>query len=187
MEIIHQRDKIVHKYKNMNIMRNLNFKNTLTMLLFFTSVVSFSQTQPFIGTWEYQDGNSIFRVIISPNTSGHVESAPLMGRYFMLNVNNGVETIVYSSDLAPVGTFLWEPGFYTYTNPNFLLTGYLIDHTYTDPTKSKGGNLSIKLNEASCLSCPLTANWKVTSPPGLKFDNEPLEYNIPTNIVLIKQ
>lgn len=167
-------------------MKNTNFKNTLTILMLFISVASFSQTQAFIGTWENHTGNSIFRVIITQNTSGHVESAPLMGRYFMVNVNNGVETLVYSSDLAPIGSFLWEPGFYGFLHTN-LITDSIIDHTYNDPSKSKGGDLSIKINEATCSTCPLTANWKVTRPSGLRFDNEPLEYNIPTNIVLTKQ
>ena len=186
MEIIHLRDKIVNNLKNTNIMNFINFKNTLTMLLLFTSIMSFCQTQPFIGTWEYQTGNSIFRVIIAPNTSGHVESAPLMGRYFKVNVDNGVEIIEYSSDLAPTGNFLWEPGFYGFLHTNSI-SDWIVDFTYTDPSKSKGGNLSIKINEATCPTCPLTANWKVTRPSGLRLDNEPLDYNIPTNIVLTKQ
>ncbi|WP_322549623.1 DUF6705 family protein [Flavobacterium psychraquaticum] len=170
-------------------MRIINFKNTLTILLFFTTVVSFSQTQPFIGTWEYQTGNSIFRVIITPNTSGHVESAPLMGRYFKVNINNGVETMEYSSDLAPLGSFLWEPGFYANIREGHpsLISGSLIDLTYPDPSKSKWGGFSITINTISCLTCPLTANWKVVRPSGLRLDNEPLDYNIPTSIVLTKQ
>ena len=157
MEIIHLRDKIVNNLKNTNIMNFINFKNTLTMLLLFTSIMSFCQTQPFIGTWEYQTGNSIFRVIIAPNTSGHVESAPLMGRYFKVNVDNGVEIIEYSSDLAPTGNFLWEPGFYGFLHTNSI-SDWIFDFTYSDPSKSKGGNLSIKINEATCPTCPLTAN-----------------------------
>ncbi|WP_322551125.1 hypothetical protein [Flavobacterium psychraquaticum] len=168
-------------------MKNTNFKNTFTILMLFISIASFSQTQAFIGTWENQTGNSIFRVIISPNSSGHVESAPLMGRYFKVNINNGMEVIEYSSDLAPLGNFQWEPGFYASVYPNSILGGELIDHTYLDTTKSKWGDLSITLNTISCLTCPLTANWEVVRPSGLRLDNEPPDYNIPTSIVLTKQ
>ena len=167
----------------------LNFKNTLTILMLFISVASFSQTQAFIGTWENHTGNSIFRVIISPNTSGHVATAPLMGRYFKININSGTETIIYSSDLVPVGNFQWEPGFYGFIHDGYpkLITGDLIDHTYTDSSKFKWGAFSFTINTISCSTCPLTANWKVTRPSGLRLDNEPLDYNIPTNIVLTKQ
>ena len=171
-------------------MKNTNFKNTLTILMLFISVASFSQTQAFIGTWENHTGNSIFRVIISPNTSGHVATAPLMGRYFKVNINNGVETMEYSSDLAPIGNFQWEPGFYADINdgyPNSSLSGELFDFTYPDPSKSKWGAFSISINTISCLTCPLTANWEVTRTSGLRLDNEPLDYNIPTSIVLTKQ
>jgi hypothetical protein len=170
-------------------MKNTNFKNTLTILMLFISVASFSQTQAFIGTWENHTGNSIFRVIISPNTSGHVATAPLMGRYFKVNINNGTETIIYSSDLVPVGNFQWEPGFYASNNEGSIssISGSLIDHTYLDSTKFKWGAFSITIYTISCLTCPLTANWEVVRPSGLRLDSEPLEYNIPTNIVLTKQ
>ena len=170
-------------------MKNTNFKNTLTMLMLLISIASISQTQAFIGTWENHTGNSIFRVIITQNTLGHVETAPLMGRYFKVNVNNGLEIIEYSSDLAPVGNFQWEPGFYGFIHDGYpkLITGDLIDHTYADPSKFKWGAFSITINTISCLTCPLTANWEVVRPSGLRLDNEPLEYNIPTNIVLTKQ
>ena len=76
-------------------MKILNFKLALTLLLLFTSIISFSQTQVFMGTWEYQNGNSIFRVIITSNTFGDEKSSPLMGRYLKVSVNNGVENLIY--------------------------------------------------------------------------------------------
>ena len=168
-------------------MKNTNFNKILPLLMFFISVASFSQTQVFLGTWEHQTGNSIFRVIITSNTFGDETISPLMGRYLKVSVNNGVETLIYSSDRAPIGNFMWEPGFYGSLYGNNLLGGTLTDNTYQDSSKHKWGDISMTINTTSCSACPLTANWKVTRPSGLRLDNEPLEYNIPTNIVLTKQ
>ena len=53
---------------------------------------------PFVGTWEYQDGNDIFRINIWE------DGEDLKGDYWFIEVNNGIETIICESNYNIPGT-----------------------------------------------------------------------------------
>ncbi|WP_046756594.1 hypothetical protein [Kordia jejudonensis] len=144
------------------------------------------QQNPFIGTWEWQNGNRIFRVFLfnqNSTTKGHFE---------MIEVNNGVETTIYKSN-KPYNTQTpqnWHPvisgGYYENS-----FDGRIMDNSLNYEAPQWDGftlwhsRLRMKILQANnCIGCSTTASWKVAYSDLTPSNKLPL--NIPTDIVLTK-
>ncbi|WP_296317866.1 DUF6705 family protein [Winogradskyella sp. UBA3174] len=141
---------------------------------------------PFIGTWEYQENNQIFRITI------YEDGNDLKGDYWLIDINNGVETILYESDYYEPGTdFHWRHAIFGGSNDGNLMYAQIDDNSINyenGPTerKFKKGSLGFTLLPQTCSTCPIMAEWKVEPLIGLRSDTEPDNYNIPIDIVMIK-
>ncbi|WP_026704512.1 DUF6705 family protein [Flavobacterium soli] len=164
-------------------------KNILLSILFIifgllSITKASSQTNPFIGTWKYQNGNEIFYV-----TFFQVRSK-IEGNYRKVLVNNnGIETQeIYRSNKFFNGTTIEWPTCFFISSDSTSLGGTINDNTIdfsNHPGRSyKSGILSVKLLP-SCNACPVTAEWKVKRAQGIQLEGEP-DYNIPTDIILTK-
>lgn len=70
-------------------MKNL-YRTLIICVAFITTI---NAQNPFIGTWEYQDGNEIFRVELSLNENNRIR-----GHYSKIQTNNGFEIVLYKSN-----------------------------------------------------------------------------------------
>ncbi|WP_299130328.1 DUF6705 family protein [uncultured Winogradskyella sp.] len=166
---------------------------TLLILLLFScksqqvsAQYSMQNLTPFIGTWEYQEGNQIFRVTI------YEDNLHLKGDYWLIEVINGAETILYESDYYAPGTdFHWGYTIFGGSNDGNLMGAKIDDNSIgyengVASRKRKRGSLSLTIQQQSCLNCPVTAEWKVTELQGLKITGESENYNIPKDIIMTK-
>lgn len=157
-------------------------KNILTILGLMFTMFSYSQN-PFHGTWEYQNGNQIFRVHLfeqNSTTKGHFE---------MVVNNNGIETVIYTSDKPynSVTSQHWHPVINVgLNNDGISLDGRVLDNSY-DYESSSFNNyqlceswLSMKIISTN----PTAATWKVNYYDIVPNNVPPI--NIPTNIILTK-
>ena len=145
-----------------------------------------SQTNPYIGTWKYQNGSEIFYVTF------YNERAQIKGKYRKVVVNNnGVEVQeIYRSNKFIIGSTTEWPSCINvdYDNVNNKIGGDIMDNTIdfsNHPGRTfKSGVLRVKLLP-SCTGCPITAEWKVKRQQGIQLEGEP-DYNIPTDIIITK-
>lgn len=88
--------------KIIKFMRNSFFLFFILLNCSMYSQIHNSQNAPYIGTWEYQNGNQIFRLIIWENSQPNPfdDLYYLIGRYEMVEKNNNSETIIYTSNSA---------------------------------------------------------------------------------------
>ena len=157
------------------------------ILLFVLVIMAFvaygygQKSNPFTGTWQYQNGNQVFMVKF------WVEGNDILGRYKMITVDaNGNQTsVIYkstdkwgNSPHAPKREIYCQPG-----SESGTLAGLISDTTVNDPYSDFiTGYISIKLLSGSS---PMTASWVVTRGQGIKIEGEP-DFNIHTNITLTK-
>ncbi|MBF8151606.1 hypothetical protein ITJ86_17025 [Winogradskyella sp. F6397] len=164
---------------------------TLLILLLFSCKSQYVLAQnpnhaPFIGTWEYQENNQIFRVTI------YEDGNDLKGDYLLLEIDNGNETIIYESDYsAPNSDFNWGYAIFGGSNDGNLMYAKIDDNSIgyengVASRKRKRGSLGLTIQPQTCSTCPITAEWKVAELQGLKITGEPENYNIPTDIILTK-
>lgn len=152
---------------------------------------------PFLGIWEWQNGNQIFRVELwkvemKENKNGNEPSFYLdkiQGHFEM--VESGVqgqqlETNIYTSN-KNVGDkdYYWPPVINLSSTNGTSCGGIIIDNIAVNNEYWYGlkGKLIIKLIDGTN---PLKANWKVTLLEGIYGINQPTEFIIPTDIVLTK-
>jgi hypothetical protein len=166
---------------------------TLLILLLFSckSQQAFAQYSmqnltPFIGTWEYQEGNQIFRVII------YEDDLYLKGDYSFVEVNNGVETIICESNYY-IPEINRNSGHTIFggSNDGIIMGASIDDNTINCESgiterKRLKGNLGFTIQQQNCPTCPITAEWKVERWQGLRSDTEPNNYSIPTNVIMTK-
>lgn len=159
------------------------FKYTIINVLFFLTFFVSNSQNPFHGTWEWQDGNQIFRVFLfsqNDTTKGHFE---------LVVVNNGAETIIYTSN-KPYNSNMtqhWHPVINVgLNNDGVSLDGRILDNSYDyehpdfDQYDLWDSNLKMKIISTN----PTTATWKVNY-SGLTPSNAP-PINIPTDIIMTK-
>ena len=102
---------------------------TLLILLLFSCKSQYVLAQnpnhtPFIGTWEYQENNQIFRVLI------YEDGNDLKGDYWLIEIDNGNETILYESDYsAPNSNFNWGYAIFGGSNDGNLMYAKIDDNT----------------------------------------------------------
>ena len=163
-------------------------KNILILLLLVFSVSFLNAQNPFIGTWKSQNGNEVFYVTFY-NDFGTNE---IRGNYKLVIVNSSNIEIeeVYRSNKLIDGINEWPSCLLLDYNSSLQrlkgnITDNTIDFSLYNPNRSfKSGDLTVKLLNG-CMGCPLTAEWKIKEPQGIKIEGEP-DYNIPTDIILTK-
>jgi hypothetical protein len=152
-----------------------------------------STENPFLGIWEWQNGNQIFRVTLfeqNKTTKGHFQ---------MLEINqnsNGVNTatVLYTSD-KPYNSAMtehWHPVINAGLewNRDDVLSGRILDNSmnYEAPEFASydfwHAWLEMKIIQSNCSNCQLTARWKVRYKDLTPSNAMPL--NIPTDIIMIK-
>lgn len=168
-------------------------KNILYTFLLFFSLSSFSQIQsdmdinnltPFVGNWEWQDGNQTFKVQI------YVEDNYLKGHYELIETNGMLVTTIYKSNklLNSEFDFYFGNAIFGGSHDGIKFGASIDDNVlYGDGIHTiKKGSLAFIIQEPTCIGCPTTATWKVSILQGLKSTAEPDNFTIPTDITLTK-
>ena len=151
-------------------------KTIIYILIFLTSTIGFAQDPnltPFVGTWQWTEGNQTFTVI--------------KGNYEM--TTNGSLGLTYKSNklLLPDINYYYGPAIYGKSVDGIIFSGLINDNVLFNGD----GNYSVKPGQLvftiqnSCISCPITAIWKVSHLGGIRV-GQPQTFTIPTNIVLTK-
>ena len=150
----------------------------------------------FLGTWEYQTGNTIFRITLTKITKEEHKNGnrpsfymdAIEGHYKKVEVdNNGNETTIYTSQ-KKMGTSNtdWPHSIYGDTNNGVKLNALIYDNSITP----SNGFVAIR-GKLKCEIIPNTnpkqMTWKVTLPQGMYGSNQPTTFNIPTDIILTKK
>lgn len=140
---------------------------------------------PFIGTWEYKEGNEIFRVLLWQDEDG---TDAILGHYEKVTSIDGQEQYIYCSDKEKfVGSNKgWLPFVMWLEGNDSLIGGAFIDNTVNENlySQQKSGGVGIEIlpnNDSE----PLTAKWKVKRSSG-PYINEAPEFSVPTDIILTK-
>lgn len=142
--------------------------------------------QPFVGVWEYREGNDIFRVNIweeNNRLKGHVQ-------FIEIETINGleVETVVKTSDRCEANGFCHFPVIYGGSGNGEEMYGIFSDNTIiiNNEYKGKFGYMTLTLIPNSCTTCPTTAQWIVKEHRGFKLDTEPENFSVPIDVILTK-
>ena len=164
-------------------------KHIIAIIVLAISFSTYSQTQAdiptkddFIGLWEWQNNNEIFRV----NLFDYQEDGEtgIGGHFTMLQVdNNGNETVLYTSNRLIEGTNdYWRPMITgcRYLDYNESYRFFLRDNT---SDYFLLGDLYLKFLNNLNSGQPLQISWKLR-PGGTRSQDE--IFNVPTDIVLTK-
>lgn len=141
---------------------------------------------PFVGTWEYQDGNDIFRINIWE------DGEDLKGDYWFIEVNNGVETIICESNYNIPGTDVYNGYVLFGGSSDGIKMGLHIDDNTIDcrnglyERKGISGSASLTMQNPKCTNCPVTALWKVQRMRGIRIGDQPTEFSVPNNVIMAK-
>ena len=154
---------------------------------------------PFLGTWEHQSGNQIFRITLwkeeyNENENGNRPSFfwdEIKGHFEMVEIGQSgeqLETTIYTSQrkIGQSNTD-WFPVIDGASNNGINFEGLIYDNSVPyDPSYITGvrGNLILIIIPNSQ---PQQMDWKVTLPQGMYGIDQSTEFNIPTDIVLTKQ
>ena len=159
---------------------------TLTLLIFNSQIVLAQEEDytPFIGTWEWQNGNEVFRVNLFENAD-----LGLVGHYEMVQQNNGIETVLYTSKKFDDGNEVWPPYVISGRTGVNVFAGTIRDNTVNSQLydSEKRGSITIVIQNVTGIGS-ITATWKVerkSYQSGLTDDESP-EFSVPTDIVLTK-
>lgn len=140
---------------------------------------------PFVGTWEWENGNQTFRVVLYLDEEG----TGIDGDYTMLETNaNGQQTIVYKSNKDIGFGYTTGPAIYGGSNGTTLRAG-IEDSVTPNPNNYAGLTGSLKMtivSTANCIGCTTTATWKVKENKEMRFEGDNRTLSIPTDITLIK-
>ena len=164
----------------------------MKVLLFFITTLAYTQYQsnhlsPFVGDWEWQNGNQTFRVNI------YIEGNNLEGHYLLIEDNNGVETIIYDSNklLNAALNFYYGSAIFGGSNDGILFHALIEDNVLlgqgpNDYKLTKNGNLAFTITNNGTNGQPITASWRISELMGLKSTEAPPTFTIPTDIILTK-
>ncbi|RBP27035.1 hypothetical protein DFR65_11213 [Oceanihabitans sediminis] len=164
-------------------------KTLLYTIIFITlPAYAFAQNSnhiPFVGNWEWTNGNETFKVELF--TVQGSEGEAINGHYML--INNSTNEVIYKSNklLLPEIDYYFGYAIYAKSYDGILLGGSIDDNVlYTGD-----GNFAVKLGsltiilENTCSTCPTTATWEVSRLPGGQV-GLPQTFTIPTDIVLTK-
>ena len=150
----------------------------------------------FIGTWEYQNGNQTFQIILSKVTQEpyYDEVSPkfyadgIEGHFKMiLNKDLPNESILYRSDKKIGNTNDdWPNVIRGKAFDSTSLYGEIHDNSGVFDNEYPMGVRGIMIMTISAGSSPPTASWVITLPQGMYGFTQPKTFIIPTNIILTK-
>ncbi|WP_179317951.1 DUF6705 family protein [Winogradskyella undariae] len=141
-------------------------------------------TNPFVGTWQHQNGNEVFKINIWLNTDSN-------------DIEGHFKKVIVDSDGNEISVIYTSEGFYdteqtvpyysvfsaSYTQNSNTIVGPIMDRTI--PNDKLEGTFSLTLQN-NCINCPPnTAIWKVKKDQGLRPLGEP-DFNVPTDLILTK-
>ncbi|WP_452221649.1 DUF6705 family protein, partial [Lacinutrix salivirga] len=161
-------------------------KHIIIIVTLFLSVTSTLEAQnindSFVGIWETQNGDEIFRIELFIDNEGDIS-----GHFSKVETtNSGLEILVYESN-RPIGAgFRWGRAIYGSSDGTILEAG-IDDNTVDNPLNLPlfSGHLTMTIQPATG-SGQVTATWKVERSSGLKSNADNREFNIPTDIILTK-
>ena len=155
---------------------------------------------PFIGTWEYQDGNQIFRVTLFKVEKIEYENGNYNPSYYMDEIQGHFSMIEIGSSGQPIETTIytsqrkmgasntdWFPVITIgSTRDGINLNAMIYDNSipYNINYPFVRGNLSLEIISGTN---PIQMQWKVTLPQGMYGTDQPTNFNVPTDIILIKK
>jgi len=175
MEIISK--KHLAKTKKEKIMRIL-YQTLIICFAFITTLhAQLNAPNPFVGTWEHQNGTEIFRVELFITENG------VDGHYSKVQTNSGSEIIIYKSNYDLGFGLENGPAIYGY-NDESSLSAFI-----EDATNSNNGNFSMlkgRLLMEIISSNPTTATWEVEVINDLRRHDDLRELSMPTNLILTK-
>jgi len=153
------------------------------LLTLFISINSFAQNTnltSFVGNWEWVNGNETFKL------NFFIENEGISGNYKLVEINNGVEIIIYSSKFSIADTGNYTTGFSGYSDNGVLMGGRITDSSWkwNGENKTKTGSLAFTILPS--INGQIRATWKVSKLSGLRVGDEILEFVIPTDIILNK-
>lgn len=163
--------------------------NTIAILVVFLANTVGAQSI-FQGTWEYQQGSEIFRVILWEDDRDGSTNL-INGHYEKVTVqSNGEETFIYCSDKEKFqdSNKGWLPFVISLKQDGNKLSGSIVDNTVDSnlyhPLKS--GQLRTEIISNTGGSNPvITMSWKVNRDEGPMIKESP-EYSIPVDVILTK-
>lgn len=153
---------------------------------------------PFLGIWEYQTGNTIFRVHLWKNEMVLHESNigpdyykdKIKGHYEIVQVDQfGQETIVKTSDKNVKNTSTPYPPIIRISSTDGLYAGgTILDNTVPNSSRFSAFGIegSITLTIIPNTS-PLQATWAGEIRNSLQLDDYPNDFSFPNNVTLTKQ
>ncbi|TXK75152.1 DUF6705 family protein [Mesonia sp. K4-1] len=153
---------------------------------------------PFIGTWEYQTGNTIFRVHLWKNEMEECENgnAPsyyidtIKGHYEIVQIDQfGQETIIKTSNKNVKNTSTPYPPIIRISSTDGQYAGGTILNN-TVPNSSRFSAFGIEGSITLTIipnTSPLQATWAGEVRNSLQLDDYPTDFSFPNNIVLTKQ
>ncbi|MGX1022969.1 DUF6705 family protein [Psychroflexus sp. MBR-150] len=169
-------------------------KHILLNISLLLTVGMHSQTTPmdlFTGTWEYQENNEVFRVILweyneAPDVIvGHFEK-------FVVDDNGIIQNYIYASEKGkiPGDSKGWIPfAIYAGVSTDFI-KGIFKDNTINPNLydRIKTGEVKIEILSNNQLTNTVTARWTVKVRVGdhLTFSSVSPDFNVPTDIILTK-
>ena len=167
-------------------------KTYIYLILVLTLSLSTTQSKAqeiFLGTWEHRSGNEIFRVFLFENLTYENE---IHGHYEKVQINNGTETYIYSSDKNKFVGNNQRPSLTTImaSGNNESISGLFEDNTVDENLYSqlKSGHIDIIIISNSGGRNPvITAKWKVERPSyqGVTVNEAP-GFSVPVDIILTK-
>ena len=154
------------------------------LLTLFISINSFAQNTnltSFVGNWEWVNGNETFKL------NFYFDNTNLKGDFKLVEINNGIETIIYSSKVPFGNTGYFATGVNGASNDGVLLFDRISDPYWAwngNPDKFISGSLAFTILPP--INGQIRATWKVSKLSGLRVGDEILEFVIPTDIILNK-
>ncbi|PTX58557.1 hypothetical protein C8N46_11348 [Kordia periserrulae] len=148
-----------------------------------TKTVSQNINTPFVGTWEWENGNQIFRIQLFLDEDGDIG-----GHYSLLQTNsNGIPTVIYKSNKDIGHGLTYGSVIYGSSNGTLLKAG-IDDNTINNPNYTHiSGSLTMEIiNTGNCIGCSPTATWKIKEKKDLRLETDDRTFNIPTDIILTK-
>lgn len=164
----------------------MKFLSKLTLLLVIGTLSGANSQETFIGTWENQVGNEIFRVILDIDLANE---NTIIGHYEKVVVNDdGVQSFIYCSDKEKYAgnNKGWLPFAISATGDNNEVEGTIHDNTVDENlyAQQKIGSIKLKFINGSSN----TIRWFVqrkSYQSGLT-SNEAPNFSVPTEVILAK-
>jgi len=154
-----------------------------TLILFFSLSISYGQNpnQPFVGTWQWENGSQIFQVKLKLDSEGDIE-----GDFCMIQENgNGLApTVIYKSDKDLPYGLKYPSAIRGNSISGIKMGGFVEDNSSDTASDWLYGRVEVVIQNNS--SGAVTATWKVKRRQGIRASTDNRTFNIPTDIVLTK-